>query len=356
MEAAETMLKKKRVPGRGAILWMAVCLSTMLCVILLVPGLLVKKIPGGEDPPPGQLAIDGSHQETVTAQGLMIPVYLTKKDEIETVPLEQYVKGVLAAEMPVEFELEALKAQAMAARTYVVRRVLEKDYSNVPVNDALVTDTTAHQAYLTDQQLREKWTKDTYEKNMAKIDRAVNETKDMILTYEHKPINATFFSTSNGYTENSEDYWPFMSPYLRSVPSPWDVKLSSRYQETVDITYKNMLQKLGVTSIATTGTGTKSMKVLEWSTGHRIKKMTIGGKTFSGREVREKLGLASSQFAWKWSGSKITFTTYGYGHGVGLSQWGANGMAKEGKTAAQIVTYYYTGISIEKATSFIQKS
>lgn len=196
------------------------------------------------------------------------------------------MKGVLAAEMPVEFELEALKAQAMAARTYVVRRVLEKDYSNVPVNDALVTDTTAHQAYLTDQQLREKWTKSTYETNMAKIDRAVNETQDMILTYEHKPINATFFSTSNGYTENSEDYWPFMSPYLRSVPSPWDVKLSSRYQETVDITYKSMLQKLGVTSIATTGTGAKSMKVLEWSTGHRIKKMTIGGKAFSGREVR----------------------------------------------------------------------
>ncbi|MBP1965765.1 stage II sporulation protein D [Paenibacillus aceris] len=349
------MLKKKRVPGRGVILWMAVCLSSMLFVIILVPGLLVKKISDG-DPSSAQTTDYGPNQETVTQQGLMIPVYLTKKSVVETVPLEQYVKGVLAAEMPVEFELEALKAQAMAARTYVVRRVLEKDYSNMPVDDALVTDTTAHQAYLTDQELKEKWGTGSYETNMAKIDRAVNETKDMILTYGHKPINATFFSTSNGYTENSEDYWPFKSPYLRSVPSPWDMKLSSRYQETVDITYKTMLQKLGVTSIATTGTGARSMKVLEWSTGHRIKKMTIGGKTFSGREVREKLGLASSQFAWKWSGSKITFTTYGYGHGVGLSQWGANGMAKEGKTAEQIVTYYYTGISIEKAAPFIPKS
>lgn len=347
------MLKKKRVPGRGVILWMAVCLSSMLCVTILVPGLLVKKIPNGGAVPPASLATD---QETVTQQGLMIPVYLTKKSVVETVPLEQYVKGVLAAEMPVDFELEALKAQAMAARTYVVRRVLDKDYSNMPVDDALVTDTTAHQVYLTDQELRERWGSGTYESNMTKINRAVNETKDMILTYDHKPINATFFSTSNGYTENSEDYWPFMSPYLRSVPSPWDVKLSSRYKETADFTYKSMLQKLGVTSIATTGTGTKSMKVLEWSAGHRIKKMTIGGKTFTGREVREKLGLASSQFAWTWSGSKITFTTYGYGHGVGLSQWGANGMAKEGKTAEQIVTYYYTGISIEKASPFLQKS
>ncbi len=349
------MLKKKRVINHRVILWMAVCLSSMLCVTIIVPGLLVKKIPDGGAPPPIQIAKNGLTEETITEQGLMIPVYLTKKATIETVPLEQYVKGVLAAEMPVEFELEALKAQAMAARTYVVRRVLEKDYSNMPVSDALVTDTTAHQAYITEQELRDRWDK-RYETNMAKIDRAVNETKDLILTYEHKPINATFFSTSNGYTENSEDYWPFKSPYLRSVPSPWDIKLSSRYQETVDLSYKSMLQKLGVTSIATTGTSAKNMKVLAWSTGHRVKSITIGGKIFSGREVREKLGLASSQFTWKWSGSKITITTYGYGHGVGLSQWGANGMAKEGNTAEQIVTYYYTGISIEKATPFIQKS
>lgn len=350
------MYKKKRVINHRVILWMAVCLSSMLFVTIIVPGLLVKKIPNSDIPPIVPNTKEGSLQEAITEQGLMIPVYVTKKALIETVPLEQYVKGVLAAEMPVEFELEALKAQAMAARTYVVRRVLEKDYSNMPVSDALVTDTTAHQAYLTDQELREKWDKRSYETNMAKIDRAVNETKDRILTYEHKPINATFFSTSNGYTENSEDYWPFMSPYLRSVPSPWDIKLSSRYQDTIVLSYKSMLQKLGVSSIATTGTSAKSMKVLAWSTGHRIKSITIGGKTFTGREVREKLGLASSQFNWKWSGSQITFTTYGFGHGVGLSQWGANGMAKEGKTAEQIVTYYYTGISIENATPFIRKS
>ncbi|MGO4499171.1 stage II sporulation protein D [Paenibacillus sp. 2RAB27] len=348
------MFKKKRVLRKEVILWMTVCLSSMLCVTIIVPGLLVKKIPTDEVYPN---PIEGTTlQETSAGQGLMIPVYLTKQEIVQTVPLEQYVRGVLAAEMPVDFELEALKAQAMAARTYVVRRVIEKDHSNMPVNDALVTDTTAHQAYLTDQELRTKWDKNKYETNMAKIDRAVNETKDKILTYGHVPINATFFSTSNGYTENSEEYWPFASPYLRSVPSPWDIKLSSRYQESVTISYKTMLQKLGVASISTTDTSAKGMKVLSWSTGHRIKSMTIGGKVFSGREVREKLGLASSQFAWKWAGSQITITTFGYGHGVGLSQWGANGMAKEGKTAEEIVTYYYTGISIENAASFLGKS
>ncbi|WNR44661.1 stage II sporulation protein D [Paenibacillus roseipurpureus] len=350
------MFKKKRVlrVRKEVILWMAVCLSSMLCVTIIVPGLLVNKISNSEVSPAPVL--NSELQGASSEQGLMIPVYLTKQAKVQTVPLEQYVRGVLAAEMPVEFELEALKAQAMAARTYVVRRVLEKDYSNMPVQDALVTDTTAHQAYLTDQELKEKWVKGSYEANMAKIDRAVNETKDQILTYAHEPINATFFSTSNGYTENSEEYWPFKSPYLRSVPSPWDIKLSSHYQESVTLSYKTMLQKLGVPSIATTDTSAKGMKVLKWSTGHRILSMTIGGKLFSGREVREKLGLASSQFAWKWSGSQITITTYGYGHGVGLSQWGANGMAKEGKTAEDIVTYYYTGISIEKASSYLQKS
>lgn len=349
------MFKKKRVLRKGVILWMTVCLSSMLCVTIIVPGLLVKKIPTGDVLPPVPI-VGAGLQETSAEQGLMIPVYLTKQATVQTVPLEQYVRGVLAAEMPVEFELEALKAQAMAARTYVVRRVIEKDYSNMPVKDALVTDTTAHQAYLTDQELREKWDKSKYETNMAKIDRAVNETKDKILTYEHEPINATFFSTSNGYTENSEEYWPFKSPYLRSVPSPWDIQLSSRYKENVTISYKTMLQKLGVASISTIDTSAKGMKVLSWSTGHRIKSMTIGGQIFSGREVREKLGLASSQFAWKWAGSQITITTYGYGHGVGLSQWGANGMAKEGKTAEKIVTYYYTGISIENAATFLHKS
>ncbi|NEW08884.1 stage II sporulation protein D [Paenibacillus sp. SYP-B3998] len=348
------MHKKRRVWNHRVILWMAVCLSTMLCVTIIVPGLLVKKIPYGISDPSG-----GTKELPVqpTEQGFMVPVYLSKKDVIETVPLEQYVKGVLAAEMPIDFELEALKAQAMAARTYVVRRALEQDYSNMPVRDALVTDTTAHQAYLNEQELREKWDKRVYETNMAKISKAVNETKDEILTYQHQPINATFFSTSNGYTENSEDYWPFKIPYLRSVPSPWDVKLSPRYEETIELSYTSVLQKLGVANIATISTSSKGMKVLEWSTGHRIKSMTIGGKTFSGREVREKLGLASSQFIWKWKGSQqIVFTTYGYGHGVGLSQWGANGMAKEGKRAEEIVTYYYTGVSIEKATPYINKT
>jgi stage II sporulation protein D len=329
--------------------WGAVWLAGLTFLAVVIPGLLVRRSPADTSqkrPASIQKHADGIEKESP----VMIPVYLSKQQKVETVPLEEYVKGVVAAEMPAEFELEAMKAQALAARTYMVRRILEQDFSNVPVKDAWVTDTISHQAYITEEELKKKWTPAEYAANMDKINRAVEETKGLILTYDHKPINATFFSTSNGYTENSEDYWGIYTPYLRSVPSPWDVKLAPRYKETTTFGYQDVLQKLGVSSISASSGRSTSIKVLAWSTGHRIEKISIGGKTFTGREVREKLNLNSSQFDWRWKGNQLEITTYGNGHGVGMSQWGANGMAKEGKTAEEIVKYYYKGISIEKAS------
>jgi stage II sporulation protein D len=346
------MYKKKSRSrwNQKAILWITVLFSALMTVTILLPGLIAKKIQPHHSIPGA--VTDSMEANASTSNSIMIPVYLTQKKQIETVSLEAYVRGVLAAEMPIEFEPEALKAQAMASRTYMVRRILDQDFSNVPVKNAWVTDTVAQQAYISLEDLKSKWGSSS-SANMDKINRAVKETEGMILTYENRPINATFFSTSNGYTENSEDYWPDKIPYLRSVLSPWDIKLSPSYQSIVTLGYKSVLQKLGVSGISTVSTRSNGIKILEWSAGHRVKKITIGGKIFSGREVREKLGLASSQFDWKWKGSELEFITYGYGHGVGLSQWGANGMAKEGKTCEEIVRYYYTGISIGKASSFL---
>jgi stage II sporulation protein D len=345
------MYKKKAGYKPGVILWVTFGLSLLLIITIIIPGILVRKIPHSAARPLPDLSVVRSG--FTADESLMIPVYLSKKAVVESVPLEDYVKGVIAAEMPAEFELEALKAQAMAARTFIIQRIIDQDFSDVPSQDAWVTDTTTHQAYMSVKDLKNEWDSKTYAANMAKINRAVEETKDLVLTYEGKPIHATFFSTSNGFTENSEDYWPDKTPYLRSVPSPWDMKLSPRYQATVSLNYKTVLQKLGVSSISTVSNRSTGIQVLERSAGHRIKKMAIGGKTFSGREVREKLGLASSGFDWKWQGTQLVFTTYGYGHGVGLSQWGAEGMAKQGKTANEIVSYYYTGISITKAASLL---
>jgi stage II sporulation protein D len=332
-------------------------LASFLAIVVLVPVLMTKGLPSSKSTeiPAAAGEYNASGFPDGGEPGLTIPVYLSKDKKVQQLDLEQYVRGVVAAEMPIDFELEALKAQAMAARTYIVRRLLEKDLSGVPVEGAVVTDTITHQAYVSEQELKQRWSGSQYAANMDKLHRAVAETKDLILTYEGKPIQATFFSTSNGYTENSEDYWGDRIAYLRSVPSPWDVKLSPRYKETISISSKELVQKLGLrTAVPVSANQSNSLRVIGKTESNRIKTLTVGGKMFTGREFREKLGLNSTHFQWSWKGSELQITTFGYGHGVGMSQWGANGMAKEGKKAEEIVKYFYTGIQISSDTSLLK--
>ncbi|TVY09308.1 stage II sporulation protein D [Paenibacillus cremeus] len=352
----QARLNRKWSPKQKAWLrWFAVWIASFTTVVVLVPGLLVRTLPNSDSG-----TVRPGTQEVATASApsdlAVIPVYLAKEKKTVKLGLEQYVKGVVAAEMPIEFEPEALKAQAMAARTYIVRRLLDGDKSNVPVSsEALVTDTTTHQAFVSDEELKSRWSGDVYTANVDKLNKAVEGTKDLILTYQHAPIEASFFSTSNGYTENSEDYWNETIPYLRSVPSPWDVKLSPRYKETVTITAKELQQKLGLpAAVPVTSGGASAFKVIEKSQGQRIKRLSINGKLFTGREVREKLGLNSSQFQWAYNDGEWKITTFGYGHGVGMSQWGANGMAKEGRKAEDIVKYFYKGIEVEPAANLLK--
>lgn len=348
----------------------AVWLSVMVFTALITIG--AARITGSKHsnkPSTQQTSISGAIQPAhnnnllaATSQSeqssLVVSIYLTKQLEIARVPLEKYVAGVVAAEMPVSFELEALKAQAMAARTYIVRRIVNHDFSGMPVSNAAVTDTVAHQAYLTEAQLQKSWGKTSFKTNMDKINQAVNETQGLILTYENKPINATYFSTSNGYTENSEDYWGVYEPYLRSVPSPWDRKISPKFSTTIQMTLKQFITKLGLRSAkATDNAIPASLSIgnnrnIQLSQGHRITTIRIAGKLYTGKEIRERLSLSSSSFTWKKSNDKVELTTLGSGHGVGMSQWGANGMALEGTSAKDIVQYYYRGIEIQSVLKF----
>ena len=282
-------------------------------------------------------------QQTGILDQLRVDVFVSKDSRIERVPLELYVRGVLAGEMPADFELEALKAQAIAARTYIVKQLAAGGGSGKKTGD--ISDTVSHQVYVPLTELGTRWPEEQSTQSLARLTRAVQETRGLIMTYNGKPIEASFFSTSNGYTENSEDYWTLSLPYLRSVPSPWDQELSPRYEQTVTLSLDEFRRKLGV------GKGAeRTMRILERTEGQRIKSVSIGGKTYTGRQVREKLGLASSQFGWSTGDGEITFTTYGYGHGVGMSQWGANGMAKSGEPAEAILQHYYTGVTIEQAS------
>jgi stage II sporulation protein D len=319
-------------------------------LLVMVPAALVSLF----SPPShggGDVAVVVPHTPEANRPPIEVKVYRTNKKTVETVPLETYIEGVVAAEMPAEFEMEALKAQAMAARTYIVRRLSAKKFDDVPAG-AQVLDTVKHQAYVDEQQRRELW-KEQFDWKNGRIRQAVQATAGVVLTYQGEPIDATFFSTSNGFTENASEYFEKPVPYLKSVASPWDIQ-SPSYEKTQVLTVADLEQKLGVRIAQEASTGGDWYRIVERTTGNRVGKISIGGKAFSGREFRERLGLNSSAFSMELRGGKVYITTKGYGHGVGMSQWGANGMAKAGKNAEQIVKYFYQGISLQDFGSVLK--
>lgn len=323
--------------------------SLLFIVVLLIPTLLV--IPFHEKTG-GALAEALQNQRRVqlknTGPDVEVAVYRSKEKRIEHIPLEQYVVGVVAAEMPADFELEALKAQALTARTYIVKQMLNDQPIQLP-KGANVTDTIMHQVYYSDEELKQRWGAD-YDWKMKRIIEAVQATQGQVITYNNAPIEAAFFSTSNGFTENSEAYWQNDFPYLKSVASPWDEKSPKFYHQTV-MSVAEFEQRLGVKLPSDGSVGV----ILSRTPGKRVDVVEINGKRLKGREIREKLDLKSTDFTWVRKGNDIVITTKGYGHGVGMSQYGANFLAKQGKTYEDIVKYYYRGVTVSSATAFLNR-
>ncbi|SFB26741.1 stage II sporulation protein D [Lentibacillus halodurans] len=312
-------------------------LSCLITVILVVPTLIV--VPFMSDANEQEEAVEQNPGDVEIAMGdspFAVEVMRANSEQVETVPLETYVSRVVASETPAEFELEALKAQALAARTFIVNRLLHQDNGEQPD----VTDTTSDQVYHNDKELRNSMGSD-YDEEMNKIKKAVAETKGEILTYENTPITAAYFSTSNGYTENSEDYWDDEVPYLRSVESPWDTN-TPKYldQKVFTIAEVEDLLETDIPNVEDL-----SMEISR-TEGNRVDQVTIGETSYSGRDIREDLGLRSSDFSVEKKNDHLIFTTKGFGHGIGMSQFGANGMAEEGKTYEEIVKHYYQGVEI----------
>jgi stage II sporulation protein D len=327
----------------------ALLAAALFFVTLLIPTILV--LPFGNDKASGSLGenvtAEEENTESVGTEPIMeVAVYRTAKKTVESLPLEEYVVGVVASEMPADFETEALKAQALTARTYMVKRLMMDEKKDLP-KDADVGDTEFYQVYKNKEELKRLWGSD-YDWKLAKVQEAVKETAGKVLTYEGKPIDATFFSTSNGYTENSEAIWLNSLPYLKSVESPWD-KQSPKFNGQKAIPVAEFEQKLGVQ----VPDGGEIGKVVERTKGKRVGTVNINGKKISGKDIRKKLGLMSTDFTWERKGNNIIIHTRGNGHGVGMSQYGANGMAQEGKEYSEIVQYYYQGVEITNADLFI---
>ena len=255
---------------------------------------------------------------------------------IEKIPFEDYIVGILAGEMPVSFHSEALKAQAVAARTYAMKKMAQ----NVN-NDFDVVDTVANQVYLDNDYLKDAW-KDKYINNINILKTAVLQTYGEYLEYEGEVIEAFFFSTSTGKTENSEDVFGTYLPYLRSVDSTWD-NISPVYEEKKYYTLKEFYESLGLSF--STILNIKANKTT--STG-RIKEINVNGKKFTGSNLAVSLNLRSSFFNIIQDNNTVIITTKGYGHGVGMSQYGAEAMSTLGYTYDQILKYYYKGVEISK--------
>ena len=270
------------------------------------------------------------------SENSVVRVYREETGIIERVPLEEYVTGVLAGEMPINFEIEALKAQAVAARSYVMVQI-ERNINN----DYDVVDTVMNQVYLDRPHLMSVW-KESYIDNINKLKLAVISTKGEYISYDDRVAEALFFSTSSGLTENSEDVFSNKVSYLRSVDSHWDED-SPAFSNTATYSLKEFYtmlnldynENLEITNIDRTSTG-------------RVKSLIINDKTFSGSSVASKLSLRSSNFDIILEDTKVIIKTKGYGHGVGMSQYGANGMAIEGYNYKDILKHYYTNVEIKK--------
>jgi len=258
-------------------------------------------------------------------------------ETIEKIPLEEYIVGVLAGEMPISFELEALKAQAVASRSYALKRI---EYNKDKEYD--VVDSIMNQVYLDNNYLKEAWGTN-YVKNINKLRTAVNETIDEYLEYNNTIVDALFFSTSNGYTEDSQNIFNFDCEYLQSVESPWDEKVSSafNYNKTMLLTdfYKNLNLPYNKNL---------NIEILKRSNTNRILLLKINNVEFEGTDIYNTLSLRSTDFDIELLGNSVKITTKGYGHGVGMSQYGALGMAIEGYTYEEILNHYYKNTTITK--------
>lgn len=267
---------------------------------------------------------------------------LTEDGTVMQTTVSDYLRGVVAAEMPASFELEALKAQAVAARTYWAS---QRETSKHPQAD-ICTDSGCCQAHISDEEATLNWG-DRAEEYRTRIAQAVAQTDGLCVTYEGRPIQALFFSCAPGSTVDARAVWGTAIPYLVSVASPEGEEVPN-YHSQLTLTTKEFrsLVMEQYPSADLTGPVTGWLSDFAWEPSGTVSKVTVGGLPLTGGQVRTLLGLRSACFSVTVSGDEMTFHVTGYGHGVGMSQYGANAMAAQGKTFDQILTWYYTGAQV----------
>ena len=279
---------------------------------------------------------DASNEEykIIEEENLEDTVNVTMADgTILTMEFEDFIIGVVAAEMPASFHVEALKTQAVATRTYYLKAI-EQGKKTTQVNWGQIT-------FRSIDELKSIWGSD-FNRYYSKIEQAVENTSGEFITYNNSYIEAVYYSTNNGRTESSLDVWGNYFPYLISVDSPWDIDAPSYLREVeLDLYVANSLLGFEVDN-------NTEAEILSRTDGDSVKEIKIGDQVYTGKYIRELFKLRSTDFDFNISDNKIIITTRGFGHGVGLSQYGSNGMANLGYTYRQILEHYYPNTSIQK--------
>ena len=288
----------------------------------------------------------GKYKEPPKESEEVLLVYVKEEDKVLHMNKSQYLKEVVSAEMPASFEDEALKAQAVAARSYLEsRKSVEKDENGVHKGADICTDSSHCKAWISEEKRREIWGADA-DKNWEKISRAVEETADEVMVYDDEIISAVFHSTSSGKTENSKDVWGGERPYLVSVESPGD-KLSPKLKSEKVISIDEF-KTLAAQNIEGVNFDKGIIGQIKRSDAGGILTAEIGGVEVKGTQIRSIFGLRSTNAEITISDKEVRFDVLGYGHGVGMSQYGANYFAAEGKGYMDILKTYYQGVEIVK--------
>lgn len=297
---------------------------------------------------------DYKKTEEITDNKEFISVYIKNEDRVCDMEVEQYIKEVTAAEMPANFYPEALKAQAVAARTYLTNRVRIYKKTETPAEHkgALIcTDSSHCKAWISETTKREQWGDDK-DKNWQKISDAVDSTKNIIITYNNQPISAVFHSTSSGFTENAKDVWGGDVKYLVSVKSEGDIN-SPKFKSEAEFSVEEF-KKIAESNIKDVDWDKGLINNIERSEVGGIKSMDIGGVAIKGSDFRYMYGLRSTNVEIEMLENSVIMYVKGYGHGVGMSQYGANYLAEQGKKYDEILKTYYTGVEIKEYESLYE--
>lgn len=319
--------KRSRILGLAVLLYFVVMLG--------IPALLVRGC--------------GSGREMVEeGNGRMVRLQVAP-GRVITLSLETYLIGVVAAEMPAEFDTEALKAQAVAARTYTLLRIGGKVSDGKHPEADLCADPEHCQAWLSPEELRKRWGFFAFSSNYNKVAAAVRATAGEVLVFNGELCDPVYHSSCGGRgTEDAKDVWGVDIPYLKGVPCRWD---PPERQKAVAESFKlkELFDRLGIAGGAVPASSAGSpVRVLEITGSGRVRRIEIASQIFRGVDLRKALGLRSTDFTVSIEGDRVTFYTKGYGHAVGMCQCGAQGLALQGKSYREILAYYYRGTAVKK--------